>query len=180
MSVDPPAVLRGPRLDLVLLTAEQLLSRDGVADPVPLPYADPHDALDPEHSPVLRRIAQVRADPTELPWLIRLAVLRDTGEIVGLGNFHARPDDDGMVELGYSVLPAYRGRGFGHEIAATLWGWASTHDDVRTLRATVSPDNAASIAIIERAGLLPVGEQWDDEDGLELVYEIPAADYAGP
>ena len=45
------------------------------------------------------------------------------------------------------------------------------------LRATFTPDNDGSRAIIEAAGFVHVGEQDDDEDGLELVYEIPAADY---
>jgi RimJ/RimL family protein N-acetyltransferase len=81
-----------------------------------------------------------------------------------------------MVELGYSVLPEHRRQGHGHEIAATMWAYAAGHPDVRVLRATVSPTNTASIAIIEGAGLVHVGEQIDDEDGLELIYEISASD----
>jgi RimJ/RimL family protein N-acetyltransferase len=42
----------------------------------------------------------------------------------------------------------------------------------------VSPDNVASIALIEGAGLVHVGEQDDPEDGLELIYEIAAADFS--
>jgi RimJ/RimL family protein N-acetyltransferase len=36
----------------------------------------------------------------------------------------------------------------------------------------VSPDNAASLALVRRAGFVHVGEQEDDEDGLELVHEL--------
>ena len=39
------------------------------------------------------------------------------------------------------------------------------------VRATVSPDNAASLAVIRNGRFVHVGEQWDDEDGLELVFE---------
>ena len=45
------------------------------------------------------------------------------------------------------------------------------------LRAAVSPDNEASLAIIEGAGFVHVGEQDDPDDGPELIYEIAAVDY---
>jgi RimJ/RimL family protein N-acetyltransferase len=123
-------------------------------------------------------VRQVTDDPSVNPWLLRLAVLRETGEIVGLVNFHAPPDADGMVEIGYRVLPAYRRRGFAREMAHVMWTYAAQHPDVRVLRATFAPDNAGSRAVIEGAGLVHVGEQDDPEDGLELVYETSAEDYA--
>ena len=173
-----PDVVSGPRLDLVLVTVDQLLARDASTGPVALGYDDPHDVLGPENSPLRFRVAQVREDPSINPWLIRIAVLRSTGEIVGLVNFHDAPDERGMVEIGYRVLPDHRRNGYAREMATTLWSYVAARPDVVWLRATVSPDNAASRAIIESAGLVHVGEQDDPEDGLELIYEIAAADYA--
>ncbi len=43
---------------------------------------------------------------------------------------------------------------------------------VTTFRATVSPDNAASRDLVLSEGLVEVGEQQDDEDGVEIVYEL--------
>ena len=174
----PPPVLSGPRLDLVLVTVEQLLARAEADGPVELGYDDPHDVLGPADSPLRHRVPQVLADPTVNPWLVRLAVLRETREIVGLVNFHAPPDADGMVEIGYRVLPEHRRHGYAREMAQTLWAYAAGHPAVRVLRATFTPDNDGSRTIIEAAGLVVVGEQDDPEDGLELVYEIPAADYS--
>ena len=180
--LDPPAVLSGPRLDLVLVTVEQLLSRaDGnSAPPAPLAYDDPDDVLHPDRSALRFRVAQVREDPSVNPWLIRLAVLRETGVIVGNGGFHDRPDARGMVEVGYTVLPRHRRQGYGRELAETLWRYATGHPGVRVLRASVRPDNAASLAIIRGAGFEHVGEQDDPEDGLEWVFELAAADYRPP
>jgi ribosomal protein S18 acetylase RimI-like enzyme len=175
-SPDLPDVLHGPRLDLVLVTVEQLLARAEADGPVPLGVDDPTDVLHPDRSPLNYRAKQVREDPAENPWLLRLAVDRGTGELVGYGNFHARPDADGMVEIGYTVLPEFRRRGYGREIAETLWRAAVAHPDVRVLRASVAPDNEASLAIVKCAGLVEIGEQWDDEDGLELVLEVPASE----
>ena len=175
--LDPPDVLSGPRLDLVLVTVEQLLSRDGHHEPVPLAYGDPDDVLHPDRSPLRYRIPQVREDPSVNPWLVRLAVRREDATIVGQGNFHDRPDDLGMVEIGYSVLTRHRQQGYGREIAATMWGFAAQHPDVRVLRASVRPDNTASLAIVRGAGFAHVGEQDDPVDGLEWVFEIAAEDY---
>ena len=58
-----------------------------------------------------------------------------------------------------------------------MWSYAVTHPDVRVLVASVAPDNVASRAIVEGAGFGKVGEEIDDEDGLEYVYELAAADF---
>lgn len=175
MSKPPPDVLHGPRLDLVLVTVEQLLARAESDGPVPLGLPDPDDVLHPDRSPLGFRVRQVREDPGVNPWLLRLAVERATGTIVGLVNFHDRPDAEGRLEIGYRVLPAYRGRGFAREMATTLWAYAASRPDVRTLVASVAPDNAASRAIVEGAGFTKVGEQDDPDDGLEWVYELPTS-----
>jgi hypothetical protein len=36
------------------------------------------------------------------------------------------------------------------------------------------PDNAPSCLLVAQYGFRKVGEQWDDEDGLEFVYEVAA------
>jgi ribosomal-protein-alanine N-acetyltransferase len=43
-----------------------------------------------------------------------------------------------------------------------------------TVRASISPSNHASLATIAGFGFTHVGEQWDDEDGTEFLYERPA------
>ena len=175
----PPDVIAGPRLDLVLVTVDQLLARAASEGPVALGYDDPDDVLHPERSPLLFRVRQVSDDPSVNPWLLRLAVDRATGTIVGLVNFHDRPDAEGRLEIGYRVLPAYRRRGYAREMATTMWSYAATHPEVRTLVASVAPDNAPSRAIVEGAGFVHVGEQDDPEDGLERVYELPAPSVPG-
>ena len=43
-----------------------------------------------------------------------------------------------------------------------------------TVRVTISPDNLASYELASQCGFIEVGQQWDDEDGLEIVYELAA------
>ena len=121
---------------------------------------------------VLRlRRDQLMADPDALPWLYRAAVLRGTGEVVARAGLHAPPDADGTVEIGYRVAPAHRRQGLAGEIARGLLDWAASAGARRALGST-SPDNLASQAVLARLGFVRTGAQWDDEDGLEWVFEV--------
>lgn len=53
-----------------------------------------------------------------------------------------------------------------------LLRWATSDDWVSTVRASIRPDNAASLATIAGFGFEQVGEQWDDEDGIETIFEV--------
>ncbi|GAA4745204.1 hypothetical protein GCM10023350_32520 [Nocardioides endophyticus] len=43
---------------------------------------------------------------------------------------------------------------------------------VRIVRATISHDNKASLGLIRQYPFVHNGEQWDEEDGVELIYEL--------
>ena len=118
------------------------------------------------------RLAQIAADPSEEPWLLRAIVNRDEAVAVGYVNFHAPPDERGMVEIGYTIVPSRRRQGYASEAADGMWGWAAEHGAL-ILRASISPDNEPSLALIGKAGFVEVGSQIDEIDGLELVFEKP-------
>jgi RimJ/RimL family protein N-acetyltransferase len=124
-----------------------------------------------EHVLALRH-AQLTADPTEAPWLLRAAVLRASGEVVGKVGFHAPPDADGVVEIGYRVAPSYRRQGLATEMAIGLIRWGA-EQGARACLASIRPDNAPSLAIIGRLGFERIGEQMDEIDGLEWVFTLP-------
>ncbi|MFD3456646.1 GNAT family N-acetyltransferase [Streptomyces sp. NPDC058691] len=128
------------------------------------------------------RLDQIAADPGHARWMARLAVVGDEGEeslVVGHAGFHGPPDETGMVEIGYSVAPRFRRRGYARSALAELLRRAAADPSVRTVRATIAPDNVASLATISGFGFVEVGEQWDEEDGRELVFEVPARPVGG-
>ncbi len=51
---------------------------------------------------------------------------------------------------------------------------AAREPDVRTVRASIRPDQASSVALVAQHGFRRVGEQWDEEYGLETVLEVEA------
>ncbi len=119
------------------------------------------------------RAQQVVETPADIDWFTGILVDVATGEIVGKAGFHAAPDANGMVEMGYGVDPAYRRRGYARAALLALLKRARQEPEVHVLRATISPDNAASLGLIAQFPFVEVGEQWDEEDGLETIYELP-------
>ena len=124
------------------------------------------------------RLDQVRDDPASAEWIARAAVAERDG-VVGHGGFHGPPDADGTVEVAYSVDPAHRRRGYGRAILATLLDRVDADARVSAVRASIRPDNAASLATIAGFGFVKVGEQLDPVDGLENVYLRPSPTTSG-
>ncbi|MDT0260072.1 GNAT family N-acetyltransferase [Jatrophihabitans lederbergiae] len=119
----------------------------------------------------LRR-EQLRHDPASADWIARAVLDEDRLVVVGHAGYHGPPDEAGLVEVGYAIDPAYRRQGYGRAALAALLQRATAEPAVRTVRATISPDNLPSRLLVSEQGLRQVGEQWDDRDGLELVFEV--------
>jgi RimJ/RimL family protein N-acetyltransferase len=113
---------------------------------------------------------QIAQDPASADWVARAVVAEPEGVVVGHGGFHGPPDEHGTVEVAYSVDPAFRRRGYARAILAALLERADADPAVRVVRASISPENAGSLATIAGFGFKKAGEQWDPEDGLELVF----------
>jgi ribosomal-protein-alanine N-acetyltransferase len=127
----------------------------------------PEDFVDDERLWGLR-LGQIADDPESAPWLVRAVVAG--GTVVGHAGFHGAPDREGVVEVGYAIVPAHRRRGHARAALRGLLAYAAEHG-ARTVRAAVGPDNEASLALIRSEGFAPAGEQWDEEDGRELLFE---------
>jgi ribosomal-protein-alanine N-acetyltransferase len=99
--------------------------------------------------------AQLRRDPALAGWLSWYWILDDpaTGRrtLIGSGGFTS-PPVDGTVAIGYSLLPAYRGKGYATEAVRALTDWAFSHPTVLKIIAETLQDNRPSIRVLERAG----------------------------
>ncbi|MFK4090019.1 GNAT family N-acetyltransferase [Kribbella sp. NPDC020789] len=120
------------------------------------------------------RLKQLETEPEAAAWIARAVVAEPGGAVVGYAGFHGPPDERGMVEVGYTVDPAYQRQGYATAILGALLERAAGEPAVHVVRASISPDNVASLATVAKYGFVQVGEQWDDEDGLELLFELPA------
>lgn len=168
---------RHPRVDLLQLpsaTIDALAGADlalaNATSPIPLPAA----FVDLWRGLWQMRSDQLRDDPGAADWITRVIRDRDSGQAVGRAGFHGPPDADGMVEVGYAVDPVHRRCGYARAALELLLARAATEPGVRTVRASISPDNVASRDLVLQYGFVRVAEQWDEEDGLEIVFEVAA------
>jgi RimJ/RimL family protein N-acetyltransferase len=124
------------------------------------------------------RSRQVEQDPASAAWVTGVIWDEQRQLAVGRAGYHGPPDQSGMVEIGYAVDPAYRRRGYARAALEALLRRAAHEPQVKTVRVTISPGNAASYALASQYGFAEVGAQRDEEDGLEIIYEAAASRYA--
>jgi RimJ/RimL family protein N-acetyltransferase len=180
--------IRSRRLSLVALTAELLALMSGDADgdrPFDWPVWWP-DETDRRHI----RVWQDRAAAAErnVAWGPR-AVVDTDHHMIGHAGFHLpprplaealedptfvgqrEPGVDGAVEIGYTIFPNQRGRGYATEAVTALIDWAARTSEVRVVLAAIDCGNDASVRVLERVGgFLELGTCRSDNGEIEVVY----------
>jgi [ribosomal protein S5]-alanine N-acetyltransferase len=118
------------QLDLVSLGPEFLrASLEGRLDEAErlLGAALPPDWPGDRARTVRMRLDELMVNPAAQPWLLRTIVLREPERrLIGHIGFHEPPGPDGKAEVGYSVWPDYRRRGYALEAVEALFAWASS------------------------------------------------------
>jgi [ribosomal protein S5]-alanine N-acetyltransferase len=120
------------------------------------------------------RLGQMRKDARFEDWS-PFAVVID-GRMIGHAGYHGPPgvntkQNPDAVEVGYTIEPEYRRRGYATAAASELIRRAQERG-IRHFIACSTPDNEPSLAIIRGLGFTQTGEAMDEEDGLELVFEL--------
>jgi [ribosomal protein S5]-alanine N-acetyltransferase len=121
------------------------------------------------------RLRQMQEDERFLTWCPSAVVL--DGWMIGHAGYHGPPginstQNPEAVEYGYQIFPAWRGRGFATQAATMLMNQAEELAGIRHFVLSVSPENEPSLAIVRKLGFVRTGEQMDEEDGLEHIFEL--------
>lgn len=166
-----------PRLKLIAADRE-LLTADlaGIADlcvalDVARPSEWPPEGSEYDEGAVrffLRMIS--RGVEQAAGWFTWYAILRggdaNAARLVGNGGFFGPPDDQGSVEIGYSVCKGSRGAGIATEIVAALLAYAWCKNTVKRVVARTRPDNTPSIGALRRNGFYEIAS--DDREKLKF------------
>jgi RimJ/RimL family protein N-acetyltransferase len=120
------------------------------------------------------RSEQCDRDPASAAWVTGIVWDERQCLAVGAAGFHGPPDSDGMVEIGYRIDPVHRRHGYARAALEELLARAAREPGVHRVRVSIRPDNVPSSRLASQYGFRQIGEQWDDEDGLELIYEVLA------
>jgi ribosomal-protein-alanine N-acetyltransferase len=121
------------------------------------------------------RLRQMREDERFQTWCPNAVVL--DGRMIGHAGYHGPPGvnsarNEAAVEFGYNIFPSWRGRGYATQAAVMLMELAEQRAGIRHFVLAVSPTNDPSLAIVRKLGFVRTGEQWDEEDGLEHIFEL--------
>ena len=174
-------VIETPRLELHHIPAEGLIAlfdeKNDLAAIAGRAFTNPHRVLLDDAGPLPWRVPQVKADPSTNKWFLRFIVLKATREIIGSTSFHGVPDEQAMMEIGIGLDEKFWGKGYAKEALLGMWRWVCTQPGVSMLRYTVSPTNIASVKIIQGFGFAHVGQQIDEEDGPEDIYEMSVEEF---
>lgn len=126
---------------------------------------------------VLVAYDKLRNDPAMLGWFFYLVVHRADKCLIGAGGFKGKPNEQGLVEIGYEITADYREKGLGTEMAEALIRFAFGHSYVKRVVAHTEEEYNASVKILQKAGMRFVGtiKNKDGEDLWE--WEITRSHY---
>jgi len=108
---------------------------------------------------------KIISHPDDEIWYTYLPILTETNTLIGSCGYKGKPDEAGVVEIGYEVSVQQRGKGYATEIATHLVQHALQHPDVIKVWAHTLPENNPSALILEKIGFQKIAEVTDIEDG---------------
>jgi [ribosomal protein S5]-alanine N-acetyltransferase len=177
----PGLQLVTPRLELVAATLE--LARADVNDlaafakllGVPRPATWP-PPLNDEQSQRYFLSSMEKAGPADAGWHLWFCIRREPRALLGNIGFKGVPKN-GIADIGYSLLEEHHRNGYCTEAVRALIGWAFQHSAVARVVADTLPELVPSIRVMEKSGLVFIGD-GPIEDGLKTIrYELTRERY---
>lgn len=99
---------------------------------------------------IIKRLEQL-PEPTGFEsWMI---VLKQNATVIGDAGFKGGPNQEGIVDIGYSIIEQEQQKGYGLETARALVNWAFWHPEVKAVTANCQVENTASARILEKLGM---------------------------
>ena len=88
------------------------------------------------------------------------------GDFIGMCLLRNYFDEEGRIELGYSLRHKYWGKGIASEMAIIMVGYALTHTDANEIVGVTTLGNTGSQKVLEKAGLTRMADFWRDGEDL--------------
>jgi [ribosomal protein S5]-alanine N-acetyltransferase len=107
----------------------------------------------------------MKAHPDALGWWGYLFIHVKDQALVGQGGFKGKANEDGMVEIGYAIVPAYRRQGLATEAAQGLIDYAFSHAHIKSVTAHTLAEPNASTRVLKKVGMKFGGTVNDPDDG---------------
>jgi aminoglycoside 6'-N-acetyltransferase len=124
--------------------------------------------------------AQIEEMATRAPgepggWVQFTVEERESGRIVGDVGLSPADDEPGVIKIGYTIDPAFQGRGYATEAVRALVAYALETLGAEIVRAYASALNTPSHHVAENAGLRLIERFEGEDDGVKwagVQYEL--------
>ncbi len=100
---------------------------------------------------------------------------KHTGMIIGDIGFKGRPNELGIIDIGYGLAPSARGRHIATEAVLAMLQWAFAQPGVRRVSAECLDDNTASVRILKNMGMREMLR-----DGNTIFWEVKREQFLQP
>ena len=91
------------------------------------------------------------------PYGVWMVIDVASGMVIGDVGFVGPPGEDGVIEIGFSVIPSYRRRGIATEAVRALSRWGLSQPAVLSILARCESGNGPSIGVLARVGFVRDG-----------------------
>ena len=94
-------------------------------EPVWNGFTNPYKHLLDGPSPIGYLVSRVKSEPDIAKIGLVLAISKNTKEVIGSAGFKDFPDSNGMIEIGYGIVPQMQNQGLGKELLLGMWNFIS-------------------------------------------------------
>lgn len=85
-------------------------------------------------------------------YAVRRGIAPQRAVVVGAAGFLGPPSEEGDAEVGFSIMPSWRGQGYATELVTALLTWAFADPRVRRIVAHTTSQNRASCRVLAKCG----------------------------
>jgi ribosomal-protein-alanine N-acetyltransferase len=107
----------------------------------------------------------LKVSPDACGWWTYLFIHAKDKALIGNGGFVGLPDENGKVEIGYSIAPAYRNRGLATEAAQGFVTYAFSMPQIKMVDAHTLSEINPSTRVLEKIGMTKIGTAVDADEG---------------
>lgn len=179
-------VVRTPRLLLIGGTAEslsaELESAEALGDVIGalVPPSWPPELYDADA--VRWTMSWLETHPDESSWGLYYVAEAPAGpddrpKLLGIAGYKGAPDDAGVVEIGYGIVPERRRNGFASEAVRALLARAFGDSRVTAVIAHTLPELTPSIGVLQATGFVLEGPGNDPHEPTAIRFALTRARY---
>ncbi|SKB64307.1 GNAT family N-acetyltransferase [Daejeonella lutea] len=111
------------------------------------------------------------ADADQAGWWTYFPIHQASNTLIGSGGYKGKPNEEGVVEIGYEIAADYRNQGLATEFCRALVEHAFKDGRVKKVIAHTLGEDNASTKVLSKSGFLKTEVIEDPEDGIIWKWE---------